>query len=97
MISKNIPKSVLSFNDFIFSMKNLIIYNEIKEQNIKRKDYISKAIINISLNTKENNLTWINYAEFKSEIYKIIEKENNNEQLLNELMVKLELSDEENI
>ena len=30
MIPKNMPKSIVSFSDFIFSMKNLIIYNEIK-------------------------------------------------------------------
>lgn len=35
MIPKNIPKSTVPFSDFILSMKNLIIYNEIKVQNIK--------------------------------------------------------------
>ena len=79
MISNNIPNSIVSFNDFIFSMKNLIIYNEIKVQNIKWKDYISKGLINISLNiNNENDLCWISNDDFKSEIKKLLEKENNN-------------------
>ena len=57
IISKKLLKNTVSFKDIIFSMKNLIIYNETKEQNTERNDYISKALINISLNIKENNLS----------------------------------------
>ena len=74
MIPKNMPKSIVSFSDFIFSMKNLIIYNEIKVQNIKRKHYISKGLINISLNINEDDLCWISFEELKSVINKLLEK-----------------------
>ena len=48
-----IPKTKLSPNDFINVMKNILTHNEIKKQNIIRKDYIAKDLANIALELED--------------------------------------------
>ena len=67
-IFKLIHKAKLSLNDFINLMKNILTYNEIKKQNIIRKDYIAKTLAKISLELEDNNLEWLKYDQLISEL-----------------------------
>ena len=46
-------------------MKNILTHNEIKKQNIIRKDYIAKALTKIALELEDNDLEWLKYEQFK--------------------------------
>lgn len=52
-------KKKISNNDFIYAIQNILNLNEIKNNKIKRKDYITRSLIKISLNIKEENFDWI--------------------------------------
>ena len=92
-----IPKTKLSPNDFINVMKNILTHNEIKKQNIIRKDYIAKALANIALELEENDLEWLKYDQFKIKLKNLLEEEEqgkNNVNIITEMIDKLDLLEE---
>ena len=96
-ISKLIPKTKLSPNDFINVMKNILTHNEIKKQNIIRKDYIAKALANIAPELEENDLEWLKYDQFKIKLKNLLEEEEqgkNNVNIITEMIDKLDLLEE---
>ena len=52
--------------------KNLLNLNEIKINKIKRKDFITRTLIKISLNMDNENFNWITYEEYKKAQKEII-------------------------
>ena len=64
-ISKFIPKVKMSCNDFINVINDLITKNEIKNNEIIRKDFITKTLINIALDICEDEFIWISYDKYK--------------------------------
>lgn len=74
----------VSYAYFINSIKNIIIIYKIKKDSIKRKDYITRTLIKITINIKNKDFNWIGCDFFKNEESKII-KENNTEWDVNEI------------
>ena len=64
-------------NDFILAIKNCITGNSIKSKKIKRRDFISRTLIELAYQIQTENFNWINYENFKSTEQKIIMKETN--------------------
>ena len=64
-ISSYIPKHKISNKDFLYCIKNILNLNEIKINKIKRKDFITRSLIKISLDMDNDNFNWITYEEYK--------------------------------
>ena len=98
-ISKLIPKVKMSSYDFINVISDLITKNEIKNNEIIRKDFITKTLINIALDICEDEFIWITYDKYKEIFNSIINKEKiqNNINIMKDLLEKLDLSDENEI
>ena len=64
-ISSYIPKHKISNKDFLYCIKNILNLNEIKINKIKRKDFIARSLIKISLDMDNDNFNWITYEEYK--------------------------------
>ena len=77
-------------------MKNILTHNEIKKQNIIRKDYIAKVLANIALELEENDLEWLKYDQFKIKLKNLLEEEQgkNNVNIITEMIDKLDLLEE---
>ena len=75
-INFNLPKRKTTSFDFITSIQSILYKNFIKIENIKRRDYITQALINISININNNNFEWIQLEDFKNKETKIISSKN---------------------
>ena len=71
-ISSYIPKHKISNKDFLYCIKNILNLNEIKINKIKRKDFITRTLIKISLNMDNENFNLITYKEYKKTQKEII-------------------------
>ena len=68
-----LPKRKITSNDFLKSIKSILNFNEIKNNKIVRKDFITRTLIKLASNIKsEKNFIWISYDLFKKEQRKII-------------------------
>ena len=56
-INNYLPSRKISCNNFILSLRNIIQYNEIKKNDIPRKDYITKTLVNYADTIKDNKFT----------------------------------------
>ena len=76
-INYYIPKRAITAKDFTISLKNLFIYNLIKDQDIIRKDFKSKAIILLIKHLDLNNqCKWLD-AKYFHDYEKKVKMENN--------------------
>lgn len=64
-INNYLPSRKICCNNFILSLRNIIQYNEIKKNDIPRKDYITKTLVYYADTVKDNKFTWIKYEKFK--------------------------------
>ena len=68
-----LPKRKITSNDFLKLIKSILNFNEIKNNKIVRKDFITRTLIKLASNIKsEKNFIWISYDLFKKEQRKII-------------------------
>ena len=74
-INFNLPKRTTIIYDFINSMNKIFLDDTIKNNTIKRSDYISKALLLlINKENFNNNFKWINYELFQEYIKEIKDK-----------------------
>ena len=77
----------------MISIRNILLKNEIKKENVIRKNYIKRTVVEIAKSIKRNEYTWITYDEFKEKENKIINTINNNldinavEELISQLII----------
>ena len=65
-------------NNFIFSIRNVLINYESKRDQIVRKDYVTKTLLNYSRSIKYNKYRWITYEDFKKMEENVIKNSNKN-------------------
>ena len=65
-------------NNFIFLIRNVLINYESKRDQIIRKDYVTKTLLNYSRSIKYNEYRWITYDNFKKMEENIIKNSNEN-------------------
>ena len=65
-------------NNFIFSIRNVLINYESKRDQIIRKDYVTKTLLNYSRSIKYNEYRWITYEDFKKMEENVIKNSNKN-------------------
>ena len=87
-INNYLPTRKISCNNFILSLRNILQYNELKKNDIPRKDYITKTLVYYADTIKDNNYSWLEYDKFKEMEKKIITESNNkyNEDQINEII-----------
>ena len=72
-----IPKRKITGNDFLVALQSILNFNEIKNNKIIRKDFVTRTLIKIALSISDSNFNWITYDYFKNEELKIICKDIN--------------------
>ena len=60
-----LPKRKINANDFLYGISNILNLNDIKTNQILRKDIITKTLFKISSNIKDKNFKWLTYDTFK--------------------------------
>ena len=65
-------------NNFIISIRNIIVNYETKSENIIRKDYVTKSLITYSKTIKKNKYEWLKYEKIKELEKKTILESNDN-------------------
>ena len=59
-----LPYKRISNINFIISMRNIINNSEIKKNDLIRKDYVTKTLINYANNIKNKKYKWLEYKRF---------------------------------
>ena len=78
-INKYLPKNYTSPENFVVAMKKIFINNNIKNNNIKRYDIKTRALIQIIKDLDLNNeYKWVEYKTFKNYEKQIIKNLNKN-------------------
>ena len=71
-INYYIPKRKIIGNDFLVALQSILNFNEIKNNKIIRKDFVTRTLIKIASSISDSNFNWITYDYFKNEELKII-------------------------
>jgi hypothetical protein len=88
-------------NNFILSIRNVLINYKSKKDSIIRKDYVTKTLIKYCKNIKKDKYHWLKYEEFKYLEEKLIKENNQNMEIdaVNDLIKtinNLELNEDDN-
>ena len=73
-----LPYKKVTNNNFIISIRNIIVNYETKSENIIRKDYVTKSLITYSKTIKKNKYEWLKYEKIKELEKKTILESNDN-------------------
>ena len=86
-----LPNKKITNSNFILSIRNVILNYEIIKDNILRKDYVTKTLLEYVKDIKKNDYEWLTYEKFKTLEKEVIKKCNNSldidviEELINSL------------
>ena len=60
-INLYLPNKKITNSNFIFAIRNIFINYELKKENIRRKDYVTRSLIKIANQIYYNNYSWIDF------------------------------------
>ncbi len=64
--------------NFLYAVSNVILNYELKQESLKRKDYVIKTLLKFVDEIVYNNYKWIEYDIFRKAQFKIITESNKN-------------------
>lgn len=91
-MNQYLPNNKNSNTNFIISIRNIISNYELKKENIIRKVYVTRTLIEYSKTLMNNNFTWLTYNTFKNLEKNLIKNSNKtiNDDDINEIIYKLD-------
>ena len=95
----------ITLNNFIISIRNIMINYEIKKDSLIRRDFETKSLISYAKTIKKSNYKWLDYSTFENLEKKVITEYNNNSDInvvneiinsINNLNIENKLSEDNN-